>query len=244
MRYTRALQLGLSVVVLLPGCRPKAPAEAAAAAPAPGFAPDIAAFADWDAKNATPADPIVFAGSSSIRLWNTAVRFPGKAIVNRGFGGSQMTDVNQYITETVLRYRPRMVVLYAGDNDINAGRTNDQVFAEYETFVRAVHDADSTAEIIFLPIKPSIQRWALWPRMRELNQRVSMFTKSNAHLHAVDLATPMLGSDGKPRPELFVEDGLHMTPAGYDGWTAGLAPLLDSLSTQPRRAAAGVAGVR
>lgn len=241
MRVASALGVSVTLLALCAGCRPKPQVVGAAA---PGFVTEIQAFADWDSKNATPADPIVFAGSSSISLWNTAERFPGLPIVNRGFGGSQMTDVNQHVKETVLRYSPKIVVLYAGDNDINAGRTNDQVFAEYETFVRAVHGADSTADIVFLPIKPSLQRWALWPRMRDVNERVRVYAKANAHLHSIDLATPMLGPDGKPRPELFVEDGLHMTSAGYDGWTSALWPLLDSLSMRPRRAAAGVAAVR
>ncbi|MBC7844425.1 MAG: hypothetical protein H7099_19095 [Gemmatimonadaceae bacterium] len=235
MRAASALGVSVTLLALCAGCRTTPPVVGAAA---PGFVTEIQAFADWDSKNATPADPIVFAGSSSIRLWNTAERFPGLPIVNRGFGGSQMTDVNQYVNETLLRYSPKVVVLYAGDNDINAGRTNDQVFAEYETFVRAVHAADSTTEIVFLPIKPSLQRWALWPRMRDVNARVRVFATSNAHLHTIDLATPMLGADGKPRPELFVEDGLHMTQAGYDGWTTGLKPLLDSLAMHSRRAAA------
>lgn len=240
MRFASAVRLTVALLSVLPACRATPPTVTAAA---PGFASEIQAFADWDAKNATPADPIVFAGSSSIRLWNTGERFAGLPIVNRGFGGSQMADVNKYVKETVLRYSPRIVVLYAGDNDINVGKTNDELFAEYETFVRAVHGADSTADIVFLPIKPSLQRWALWPRMRDVNDRVRVYAKANAHLHSIDLATPMLGPDGRPRPELFVEDGLHMTSAGYDGWTSGLRPLLDSLSLRPRRAAAGVAAV-
>ena len=240
MRIVAAVGVTLTLLALLPACQPKAPP---ASAVAPGFASEIQAFTDWDARNASPANPIVFAGSSSIRLWNTAQRFAGLPIVNRGFGGSQMTDVNQYVKETVIRYSPRIVVLYAGDNDINAGRTADQVFAEYETFARAVLDADSTTDIVFLPIKPSLQRWALWPVMRALNERVRAYAKASTHLHYVDLATPMLGPDAKPRPDLFIEDGLHMTPAGYDVWSTGLKPLLDSLSARPRRAVKGAAAV-
>lgn len=236
----RASALVLIAVLSACGAQQSAPAASTTgsdvAAKAPAFASEIEAFAAWDAKNATPKDPIVFAGSSSIRLWNTRERFPRLPVVNRGFGGSQLSDVNTYITETVLRYEPRIVVLYAGDNDINAGETVDQVFADYETFVRSVHASDSTVDIVFLPIKPSLQRWALWPQMRTLNERVRAHAASGAHLHYVDLATPMLGADGKPRPELYVEDGLHMTPAGYDGWTTRLGGLLDSLSSASRSA--------
>lgn len=211
-------------------------AQNAPDAPAPPFANEIAAFAAWDARNATPANPIVFAGSSSIRLWNTGERFGGRPVVNRGFGGSQLFEVNRYIRETVLRYSPRIVVLYAGDNDINAGRTPDQVVSDYETFVRTVHASDATVDIVFIAIKPSLQRWALWPKMREVNDRIRASARARAHTHYSDLATPMLGADGTPRPELFVGDGLHMTPAGYDVWTERLTPLLDSLQ-RARRAA-------
>ncbi len=238
MHTPTALRLTVSLIALLSACQAKAPVVATAA---PGFADDIKAFADWDAKNATPGEPIVFAGSSSIRLWNTAERFPGLPVINRGFGGSQLADVNRYVKETVLRYQPRIVVLYAGDNDINAGKTNDDVFTDYETFVRSVQASDSTVDIIFIPIKPSLQRWALWPRMAELNARVRAHTQAHPHVHYVDLATPMLGADGKPRAELFVEDGLHMTSAGYDGWTSGLKALLDSIPVRSRPATAGAA---
>ncbi len=226
MRLPTALRLSLALTLSLSACQSKAQATAAAA---PGFADEFRAFAAWDAKNATPRDPIVFAGSSSIRFWNTGERFPDLPVVNRGFGGSQLPDVNMYVKETVLRYQPRIVVLYAGDNDINAGRTDDQVVADYESFVRLVHGADSTVDIVFISIKPSLQRWALWPRMRAVNARVRAHTESHPREHYVDLAKPMLGTDGTPRKELFVADGLHMTPAGYDGWSSGLRVTLDSL---------------
>lgn len=226
MRSSVARCLLLSFVAITVSGRMRAQRAVADSAP---FASEINAFAAWDVRNATPRDPIVFAGSSSIRIWKTAERFPGLPVVNRGFGGSQLFQVNRYIDETVLRYQPRIVVLYAGDNDVNAGRTNDQVFADFETFVRTVHAADSTVHIVFLPLKPSLSRWALWPQMRALNERVRIRTEGSTRLHYVDLATPMLGPDGTPRPELFVADGLHMTEAGYDVWTTRLTVLLGSL---------------
>ena len=35
----------------------------------------------------------------------------------------------------------------------------------------------------------------------------------------VDVWEPMLTEDGKPNPDLFVEDGLHMNEKGYVIWT-------------------------
>jgi lysophospholipase L1-like esterase len=228
----RARQLLQALLVLLPARL----VGAQNANPDPQrFASEIQAFADWDAKNAAPRHSVVFAGSSSIRLWNTAARFPDLPMINRGFGGAHLSDVNVFIRETVLRYTPRIVVLYAGDNDLADGKTNERVVADYETFVTTVHAADAATDIIYIPIKPSLQRWALWSRIQAVNAQIRSYAASHAHLHYVDVATPMLGADGKPRPELFVEDGLHMTPAGYDVWTTALTAYLQTLRGVPRR---------
>ena len=190
---------------------------------------EIAAFEAWDAKNATPPEPVVFVGSSSIRLWDTSERFPDLPVVNRGFGGAHISDVNHYLDETVLRYDPALVVFYAGDNDVAADKPPEQVLEDYRAFVGAVLRANPAAEIAFISIKPSLARWSMWPRMVEANEMIRAFSDGRAELHYVDLVTPMLGDDGTPRPELFVEDGLHMTSVGYDGWSDRLSAFLDSV---------------
>lgn len=190
------------------------------------FASEIQAFAQWDEKNAVPMHGVLFAGSSSIRLWNTAARFPGLPVINRGFGGSHISDVNHFVKETVLNYAPDVVVFYAGDNDLSAGKTKDRVLADYKKFVTRVLAAKPDTDIIFIAIKPSLARWEQWPLMRETNEAVKTYSAANPRLHYADIAPPMLGADGKPRPELFVQDGLHMTPAGYDAWTKVLAPAI------------------
>jgi hypothetical protein len=40
-------------------------------------------------------------------------------VINRGFGGSQIAQVNHYVARIVINYRPRAVVLYAGENDLS-----------------------------------------------------------------------------------------------------------------------------
>lgn len=197
------------------------------------FAPEIQAFRQWDTKNAVPRDGVLFVGSSTIRLWPTAERFPDLPVINRGFGGSQIFQVNRYVQELVVKHKPRVVVFYAGDNDINAGRTSDQVLDDYRKFVLAVLAARRDTTVIFLAIKPSLARWALWPKMQEANQRIKLWSegfssenRGTSRLMFLDLASEMLGPDGKPQPRFYVEDGLHMTAAGYDLWTSRLAPLL------------------
>ncbi|MEO7192254.1 MAG: GDSL-type esterase/lipase family protein [Vicinamibacterales bacterium] len=187
---------------------------------------EIKAFDQWDSKNTPPAHAVLFAGSSTIRMWATGSRFPTLTVINRGFGGSQISDVNYFVEQTVTRYSPDVVVFYAGDNDIAAGKTPERVLADYQQFVGRVLAAKPATEIIFIAVKPSLARWTMWPAMQDANARVKTYTATRKNLHYIDLAAAMLGRDGTPRPELFVADGLHMTAEGYDLWTAQLAPLI------------------
>jgi lysophospholipase L1-like esterase len=196
------------------------------------FQNEIDAFRQWDTKNAAPADGVLFVGSSTIRLWPTVERFPGLPVINRGFGGSQIPDATRYLQDLVLKHRPAVVVFYSGDNDINAGRTPDQVAADYREFVLKVLEARRDTRIIYLPIKPSPARWALWPTMREANEKIRSYGEGyNANraggpaLFYADVATPML-ADGQTQADLYVEDGLHLSVKGYDLWTRVLAPVI------------------
>ncbi len=186
------------------------------------------AFEERDATNPPPKGEIVFIGSSSIVGWNLAKYFPDLKAVNRGFGGSQIADSVQYADRILLPLEPRIVVFYAGDNDIASGKSPEKVFEDYKAFVQKVHDKLAETKIIYLPIKPSIARWKLWDKMKAANALIAEHVKTDKRLAYLDVATPMLGEDGKPRPELFVKDGLHLSPAGYELWTALLKPLLSS----------------
>src|SRR3954465_15809073 len=125
------------------------------------FETEIAAFEKWDHQNAVPQNCILFVGSSTIRLWQTADAFPELPVVNRGFGGSTIPDVNHFADRIVFKYKPRRIVFYAGDNDLAAGRTPDRVFSDFQTFLVSAHEHLPNAQIIFLAIKPSIARWKL-----------------------------------------------------------------------------------
>jgi lysophospholipase L1-like esterase len=210
-----------------------APAQQAASGPA-RFEADIEAFRAWDRKNTFPADAVLFVGSSSIRLWQTAAAFPDLPVINRGFGGSTIPDVNHYIEDLVLKYRPAVVVFYAGDNDISGGGSPEQVFGDYRTFVDRVLAARADTRLVFVAIKPSLSRWSLWPLMREVNDRVRAHGEDaepgpdgQPRLFYADVATPMLGSNGEPRSELFVNDGLHLSEAGYELWNSVVGPVID-----------------
>ena len=170
----------------------------------------------------------MFAGSSSIRLWDVEKYFPGLTIINRGFGGSQLSDLVRYADRIVIAYKPRIVVVYAGDNDIYGGATSEQVAIRFEQFVRTVRAALPEVRIIFIGIKPSLQRWAVVERMRLANELIRGFAGHDDNIAFVDVDQAMLGWEETPRPELFVPDGLHLTAHGYELWSALLRPLLNA----------------
>ena len=201
---------------------------AAAKKPAEGparFENEIAAFETYDHKNATPR-PILFVGSSTIRLWQTADAFPDLPVINRGFGGSTTYDVNHFADRIVFKYKPRLIVFYCGDNDLAGGRTPDRVFSDIESFVASVHDRLPETPIIFLSIKPSVARWKLWPQMQDVNGRVKELTSKYPLFTYIDTAPTILGDDGQPQKSLLRDDGLHMNDGGYAKWNQLLAPLL------------------
>jgi lysophospholipase L1-like esterase len=208
-----------------------ATARAAKSTPAPialaRFEPEIRAFESADRASMPAPGGIVFFGSSSIRRWTSlAADFPGLPVLNRGFGGSTFPEANHYVARAVLRYRPRTVVVYEGDNDLVFGRTSQQVLADYREFVRLVRDSLPSARIVVIGIKPSPSRWELAGAQREANRLLRDAVAGDTLQSYVDVFAPMLGASGRPRPELFVRDSLHMTPAGYAIWRAQVAPQL------------------
>lgn len=195
--------------------------------PDPGrFAKAIETFTVWDSKNSFPEHAILFVGSSSIRLWPTAASFPGKKIINRGFGGSEISDVIHFYNQVIKPYAPAKIFLYAGDNDIGHGKTPEQVLDDYKALVALVQSDFPGVDLIFISIKPSKLRWALWPQMLEANRLIREYSADHPNLDYADLATPLLGDDGSPL-DVFVDDGLHLDERGYFLWQQALARYLD-----------------
>lgn len=187
---------------------------------------EIAKFEAADKQNPPPKNGVVFIGSSSIRLWNLHESFPDLPGVNRGFGGSEMEDSTHFADRIVIPYQPRTVVVYAGDNDLNKGKTSQRVLEDFQAFTKKVHAALPQTRIIYIAVKPSIARWHLAEQGAETNRLIRAFTEKDDRLAFADIWTPMLGPDGKPRPELFVKDNLHLSPAGYEVWRKVLRPIL------------------
>ena len=186
----------------------------------------IRAFEKADAENPPEKGGVLFIGSSSIRMWDLPRYFPDLAATNRGFGGSQVADSLRYADRILLPYAPRTVVLYAGDNDVAAGKSPEQVADDFRRFVEKVHGRLPDTRVVYIAIKPSLARWKLVEPMRRANRLIHDQTEKSPHLAFVDVDGPMIGADGKPRRELFLDDGLHLNDAGYRLWTSLVRPAL------------------
>ena len=210
---------------------PQGAAPAAAVRAAEGrWQAELRAFAEADRAHPPAPGGVLFVGSSTIRMWTTLAQdFPqAPTIVNRGFGGSTMLDCSLLVDPLVLRLAPRHVLVYAGDNDLSEGRTPQQVLQDFMRFVAMVHAALPDARIAFISIKPSPSREALLPKVREANAAVAAWLKAVPRSDYVDVFTPMMGADGRPRAELFVADRLHLSHAGYRLWQSVVGPYLSA----------------
>ncbi|MEX1213197.1 MAG: GDSL-type esterase/lipase family protein [Balneolaceae bacterium] len=193
------------------------------------FDDQIGQFVRYDAQNSAPEEAILFTGSSSIRIWKTADAFPDYPILNRGFGGSHISDVLHFFDDVIGTYNPRLVIFYAGDNDVASGKSAEQTLADYQYLTTQVLALNNRVEMVFIPIKPSGSRWHLWEEMSRANEMVRSLSDRNPRLHYVDFATPMLSEDGTPDLSLLQDDQLHLTEKGYDVWNSILAPELERL---------------
>lgn len=189
-----------------------------------------------------PPDPggIVFIGSSSIRLWKLQDAFPGLPAVNCGFGGSAIPDSTHFAPRILFPLKPSVVVFYAGDNDSSSGHSAERIAANFRKFAESVHASLPGAKLIFLPIKPSIQRWKLRPVQADANDRIAAWCRENSSwAQYVDTATPLLDTTGRPDPKFFQDDGLHLSPAGYAIWNDILRPILSELLERKRSGTSG-----
>lgn len=197
------------------------------AATADRWESDIAAYEAMDRKSPPVQDGIVFIGSSSVRLWDVRKSFPDLPVVNRGFGGSQLADSVRYADRILIPYRPKTVVLYAGDNDLAAGKSPEQVLADYKAFAVKVHDALPDTRIVYVAVKPSPKRWALIEKIRETNRLIRAAAEQDPRQVFVDVEKPMLTAEGQPRAELYRADELHLNEEGYKLWTELVRPHLE-----------------
>lgn len=199
------------------------------------FEPEIRKYEIVDRRSPPPTRPILFTGSSSIRLWtNVAAAFPGEVILNRGFGGSTLRDLLFYFDRIVLPYRPGAVVVYEGDNDLARDATAASVAADAIELLDRVERQLPGTPVIFLAVKPSPSRRPLLKAQQDLNERLKAFARRRPGVLFADTFTPILDNRGEPDPRFFQPDGLHLNSLGYAAWQPAIATTLQQLHRPPQ----------
>ncbi|MCY3883603.1 MAG: GDSL-type esterase/lipase family protein [Gammaproteobacteria bacterium] len=187
----------------------------------------IQEFEELDMESMPPEGAILFVGSSSIVFWSKlAEDMAPLAVINRGFGGSQMHELNEFRDRIVTNYNPRAIVIYEGDNDVALGKSPDEILASYDDFISHIDENLPSADICFIAVKPSIRREQLWPQMEIVNTGLKERSASRDDLCYLDIATPMMKGEGFVREDLFAADGLHLNRKGYEVWTETIRPIL------------------
>ena len=216
---TAAALVGL-VSVSLPAQAPPTPV-------ANRFEPNVRAYEEADRTAPPPPNAILLVGDSQFFRWKTlAEDLPGYTVVNRGIDSFQMSDLLHFAERLVLPYRPRFIALHVGGNDINTGKTPDQILGDFKAFVSKVRVTMPAVPIAFSSTTPGPGRWAQAPQRVAVNRLVKDYIATQKGLLFIDLWAPMLNADGQPREELWVEDRIHPNQAGYRIRVQVMRPLL------------------
>jgi lysophospholipase L1-like esterase len=219
-----ALVIGAAFTISLSAQTPAAKQQP----PGARWEKDIRAFEAADKTNPPPQGAVLFIGSSSIKRWtDVAQAFPDHKVLNRGFGGSQLSDSVLFAERIVTPYKPKLVLLYAGDNDIASGRSPERVFSDFKAFVSKIHAALPDTRIAYIAIKPCPLREKFLDKVKTANHLIQDYTTSDKRLLFVDVFTPMLTKEGRPRADLCIKDGLHPNAQCYELWASLLRPVLD-----------------
>lgn len=196
----------------------------------PPFYDEIQHFKKLDSAHFPPRNAILFVGSSSIRKWEDVQDyFPGETIINRGFGGSELTDAIRYANDIILPYHPRQIVIYSGENDLAYSDTITPaiVLARFKRLFNIIRSAMPGVPVIYISIKPSPSRQRLMSEMLTANKFIKQFLHSKRKTIFVDVYHKMLDENGKPMKDIFLDDNLHMNAKGYHIWQKALEPYLE-----------------
>ena len=195
----------------------------------PMYWQEIQNFKKIDSESAPPKNAILLIGSSSFTKWQDVNDyFLGKTIINRGFGGSRLTDLNDYSEDLLLPYQPKQIIIYCGENDFadNPKLEADVVVDRFKSFYKKIRKKFPNIEVDFISIKYSPSREHLWPLMRVANQQIAKFMWREKNAEFIDITRIMADKNRAIRKELFVEDMLHITPEGYRLWSIVMTPYM------------------
>jgi lysophospholipase L1-like esterase len=196
------------------------------------FKQEIVQFQKSDSIVMPPKGQIVFAGSSSFTKWkDVAMYFPGYPIINRGFGGATLVDLIYYVDEAIIKYQPKKVFIYCGENDIADVDTVSPatVFNRFKTLhTILLKKLPRATKIVFVSLKPSIARWHLESKFMEANQLIQSYIATQKNIQYLDVHALMLDENKEVLKDIFIADKLHLNPKGYLIWQKAFAPYLIS----------------
>ncbi len=191
---------------------------------------DIKKFESQDRENMPPENGILFVGSSSFRFWDTLKKdMKGLPVTNRGFGGSKMPDLIHYAHRIITPYKPKVVVIYCGDNDMSVGRLQspEEVLGNTKKLIAVIKAKLPAAIICYVSIKPSPSRMKHWPAMKRANRKIQEYLSEQKNMVFIDVSSRMFRKDGSLKEELFTWDRIHMKREGYVLWTEIIRPVLE-----------------
>ena len=202
------------------------PASAEEQAPSVRWQSSLQDFAAADQLAMPAGKGVLFVGSSTIRMWSTLANdFQSlPVVINRGYGGSTLSDCSHMVQQLVTQYRPAQVLVYGGDNDLAEGQKPTQVRDSLVRFMESVRKELPDTRIGFISIKPSPSRQELLPAIHYANSMIADYLQTQKNADYIDVYNPMLGEEGQLRPELFLPDMLHMNAQGYALWQSVIAP--------------------
>ncbi len=190
------------------------------------FENNILDFEKQDSIQWPPQQANLFVGSSSIYFWkNISMDFEGYKIINRGFGGSNLVDLDYFSDRIITKYNPAKIFIYSGENDINDGISALETFNRFKKVYEKIRKTLPETPVLFISIKPSIARWAQYPTQKETNKLIKDFLKHENKAQFVNIANKML-IKRRPNPSIFIVDKLHMNQKGYEIWTKKLKKYL------------------
>jgi len=194
----------------------------------PRYDNDVQTIKQYDKIYTPPLNPLLFVGSSSIRRWNDLERtFAEYVVLNRGIGGTVINEITYYINDLIIPYHPRQIVLYVGENDLPDEKTTcDSILIRTKRLLTRIREKLPNVPIIYISLKPSPSREKYMDKMKLANRLIRNYITTQHDMRFIDVCTPMLTREGKPRPELFLEDHLHMNSRGYEIWIKEIKPYL------------------
>lgn len=191
----------------------------------------ILKFEEQDSNNPPKEGVVLFTGSSSIVMYkDLASHFPDHEVLNRGFGGSDFSDLLYYADRVIYPYKPSKIFVYEGDNDVAAGEKPRKITRKAKKLRRKIAKALPGVPVVFIAAKPSVARWHLKEQYEEVNEGLKKLADKKEDTFYADVWTAMLDEDGKVYDHIFLEDNLHMNPEGYEIWRKVLEPFLEETS--------------